>query len=194
MESPAASSCDDLMILANILLNLISAIFIAVIASLFSVFLALKKFKKERLWERKLEAYILIINSLHTVRVANDEAYDEELARNSYEWNNRQAHQASDEEKAADKKRWEGFREAKSDLARVLDTGKLILSSEAIEALSDNLKYRDPDADHKMHVELYDEESARIQQTITEIIGIARKDLGSMGGNIGHSGIVQKSN
>ena len=194
MESPVPSSCDDFMVIANVVLNIISAIFIAVIASWFSVFLTLKKFKKERLWERQLEAYILIINSLHTVRVANDEAYDEELARNSFEWNNGQAHQASDEEKAADKKRWIGFREAKSDLVRVLDTGRLILSGEAIKSLSDILKYRDPDADHKIHVNLYEEESARIEQAITEIIRIARKDLGSIGRNNGNTEILQKKN
>ncbi len=46
-------------------LNILTGIVIAVISSLIATHLALKRFRTEKWWERKVDAYLKIIEALH---------------------------------------------------------------------------------------------------------------------------------
>ena len=52
--------------------DFISHIVIAMLASLVTVHLSLWRFHREKLWEKKLEAYTAIIKSLHHLKIIND--------------------------------------------------------------------------------------------------------------------------
>jgi hypothetical protein len=45
-----------------------SAIFIAVVTSLITVFLSMRKFRTEKWWETRVSAYIDLIDSLHSLK------------------------------------------------------------------------------------------------------------------------------
>ena len=55
------------------------AILMSVFTSWITVKFALGKFQKEKLWERKLDAYQKIIESLHKIKKSYDSDYNDQI-------------------------------------------------------------------------------------------------------------------
>ena len=59
--------------MADILIAVPAAIFIAAVSSWITVYLSLRKFRSEKWWERKADAYANVIEALHNSKEFSDQ-------------------------------------------------------------------------------------------------------------------------
>jgi hypothetical protein len=144
--------------------NLLTAILVAVITSFLSVWLALRRFRAERLWERKADAYVRIIEALHHAKafsehhVGADEIGRELSKDKDTELRNR-ARLGSDE------------------LLKAIDTAALLLPKEAIVRLRQYMKDEEAAKKHTSWVDYLDADAAATRACLQDMIEIARLDL-----------------
>jgi hypothetical protein len=100
-----------------------TSITVAVISSILAVRLALRRFYSEKWWERKIAAYIAIIEALHYVREHADTNLDFELRDRKIPLE-------------ASKELTEKLQEAMRQLRKQRDTGSLVISEKAVAELN----------------------------------------------------------
>lgn len=100
-----------------------SGIVIAVFAAMFSSWLTMVRFRIERWWEKKAEAYIELVEALHQMNLMPSE----QLAAAS---ENR--HELSDEEET---ELWKTFEVARRTVWRIADGTDFIISSEVLAVI-----------------------------------------------------------
>ena len=103
----------------TILGNLFVGIIIAIVTSIITVWLALKRFRSERWWERKADAYSTIVKSLHHMKIYCEETIEE-----------LESHKDMSEEDS--KVLYAKFKEAIEEIAKAKDVGSFIISNEAV--------------------------------------------------------------
>ncbi len=136
----------------------------ALVASWIAVRLAFARYKKEVLWERKLDAYTRILEALHVSRLHSEQARDEALTGQEY----------SKEYKAELQKRELG---AWSELQKVFDVGSLIICEEATAYLREKLKPRYEAWQNDPAFEFWEKEEQIAHEAIVHIKVLAQKDL-----------------
>jgi len=109
----------------NTILSIFTGIVIAFFSSWITVKLALKKFREEKLWERKFDAYTKIIESLYHVK---QQMADEE----SYLIGEKDPNSIPDDEY---KRLLSRYRISREEIAKFKDFGALIISEKAISML-----------------------------------------------------------
>jgi hypothetical protein len=128
--------------------TLLSSIIVAVIAAQISVRLALRRFRTEKWWERKAEAYSRIVEALHSLVVYYDakvaEEYDQVTHTEDFK---KRLNDESDR--------------AIHELRKATGVGAFIISNEAAEALA----------------RIYESEVVAYKKSLSEIRGLAKKDL-----------------
>ncbi|MEE9553740.1 MAG: hypothetical protein V3W18_05530 [candidate division Zixibacteria bacterium] len=105
------------------LLKILSTIAIATISSLITVHLSKKKFRTERWWEKKVEAYERVIEALHNFKKFDSGHLDADLSGIEI----------------TDERKFELMKSAKlaiDEIRRSADAGAFILSEKAIEILT----------------------------------------------------------
>jgi hypothetical protein len=133
--------------------------------------LALKRFYRERWWERKAEAYSKIIEALHYAAHCLSEWSDQELT----------GQKLSDGEA---KQLLNDFRAAQAELKKATGVGAYIISTEAAKVLSDHtIAMAQSDAkfnyDHGDPLfEKYAADSKLYQRTLEKLRTLAKTDLG----------------
>lgn len=104
----------------NIGLALITSLVIAPLSSYITVRLSLSKFKEEKLWERRIDAYERVLDALHVIK------------KNNAKWDNAlrsdRPTPTTEELEELDEKRIE----AMNFLERALDLGEFILPKDVI--------------------------------------------------------------
>jgi hypothetical protein len=145
--------------------NLFMGIIIAVATSTITVWLALKRFRAERWWERKALAYSAIVESLHHMKRWCEEHIEAlELHRDI----------PKDKEEALLVK----FRKASEEIAKAQDVGAFIISNEAVKQL-DALQKGLSSAENAEHLYDYlDMQLSPIIDCLNAIRKIAKNDLG----------------
>jgi len=151
-------------ILDDIIGKIAPSVVAAIVASWVTVRLAFGKFKKEHLWQRKLDAYSKILDALHLCRIRA-----ERLANDSL----REIERSDEQAKTFDTE----YLTATSELHRMIDTGILILPKEVATNLEGAMKPRFGDWKEMSSYEFWDTEDARMKAAISEVISIARPDL-----------------
>ena len=149
---------------ADLIGKIAPSVISALVASFIAVRLAFARYKKEALWERKLEAYTKILEALHVSRLNSEQAYHEALT----------GEERSKEHKAAMQKL---AGDAWSELQKVFDVGSLIVSEEATTYLKSKLKPRYEDWKNDPPFEFWEREEEIAREAIAQIKLLAHKDL-----------------
>lgn len=136
----------------------------AIVASWVTVRLAFGRFKKENLWQRKLEAYSRILDSLHVCRIRAERLMNE---------SQRDIDRSDEQTKEFDME----YSKATSELHRMIDTGVLILPEDIATHLTTVMKPRFDDWKDMPSYEFWNTEDDRIKIAIKVVINIARIDL-----------------
>lgn len=135
----------------------------------FTVTWSLKKFLREKKWEKKSEAYSRIIEALHHLKRIDALYVDEELERKTI----------SEEER---KEILTKYTQAKEELEKYIDMGRYYISDEAIVSLEKLQKTREECYDDWNHggcmpLDIYETELKAADDCLKEIRSIAIKEI-----------------
>ena len=144
--------------------TLIASVPIALFTSWVTVRLSLRKFQSEKWFERKIDAYTKIIESLHHMKTVT--------ARQL-----RAERRGADIPEEVERELIESYRSNLAELRRLADMGSLVFSTDAIgtlETFSRELESATPDGGWW---EYYDVQSAAVNNCLESIRKIAKRDL-----------------
>lgn len=150
--------------MADILVAVASAIFIAAVSSLITVQLSLRKFRTEKWWERKAGAYTEIIEVLHDSKEFSDQHLDAEQRGNEIS-------EELDEELRANAKI------ANAEIRRMASVGAFLLSDEALARLAQFRKDENEASNTTSWYEHLERDWQATSTCLNDIIDIAKKDL-----------------
>lgn len=136
----------------------------ALVASWVTVRLALGRFKKEALWQRKLDAYTRILDALHVCRLRSEQL-ERELSEGSK--------LSSEQQKDMDQK----YSSARSELQRVIDSGSLILPSKATALFAEVMRPRYIDWQEMPPHEFWESEEYQMKKALESLTTVGRADL-----------------
>lgn len=113
--------------LLDIVKTLIPGLTIAVLASILTVRLAIRRFHEEKWWEKKQEMYSRLLETLHDLKNYTAEHYEGQLDPNYI----------TDEKREELERDW---KKSSREFAKLLDLASFHLSSEAIAVLDEYMK------------------------------------------------------
>lgn len=149
----------------EIVLHIISAVVIAGLSSWITVLLSLRKFRTEKWWEKKVEAYSNLLGAIH-----DEKAFAEENLFATKQ--NREISEAEDKELR------EKSKKSGAEIYRAMDVGAFYLSEQAIERL---MKYKKESSeagkDDNSWVSYLIEDLEATNSCLKSMIEIARNDL-----------------
>lgn len=105
------------------LLKILSGIAIAVVSAWVTVLLSRQKFRSERWWERKVEAYEKVIEAFHKSKKFTSEHMDAE-------------YKGEEVEKERDAELRKHAKEGREEILRASDVGSFVLSERAMDILA----------------------------------------------------------
>ena len=150
--------------------SLVVGLFLSVVTAWLTVRFSLQRFHAERWWERKLDAYTAIIESLHHML----NYFSKELEA-SYRGGNISEETA----KALQAK----YRQATEEIDKATDIGSFVISSEAADRLRELRKARDKANDAIDNTftmeEIYEPQLSLVRECLNSIRDIAHRDLGA---------------
>ena len=148
----------------EILLNILSAVAIAGLSSWITVYLSLKKFRTEKWWEKKAEAYSNLVGVIHDAKAFAEK----NLTASS---RNRELSEEEDSDLRAKSCK------AESEIYRAMDVGAFYLSEVAIECLKKYKKESSEAGQEKSWVHYLVEDFDATDKCLQSVIKIARSDL-----------------
>ena len=147
-------------------MNLLPGLIIAVVAAYFTVKLSIKRFRSERWWERKAEAYSVIVEALHHMKNYCEEEIEAQVT-----------HRDLPEEKS--KYLSKKLNRGREEIAKATDIGAFIICEEAVfqlKSLKKNLESAQGPSIGSYYEYLEAQWSA-IDNCLNAISKIAKKDL-----------------
>jgi hypothetical protein len=156
------------------LFTVASSFFSALVAAFLASFLSLRKFKKERLWQEKYEAYKEILTSIHEMRFWASENYASSLCLPTA---------------GMTEETWQLYSLSKKTLLKHIQSGQLLISdpvTEQLQALVSEIwnqehSFQDTGTDeHNYHEELakHAEKVGKIIDTyLAAIVQLSKSDL-----------------
>lgn len=152
---------------STLLQQLLLALIVAVPTAVFTTWLALRRFRTERLWEHKLDAYKTTLESIHNLRISNRIALNAEEGR-LY---------SVDYTKAVHERGAKAWQELAKQTAPV----HYFLSQEAANLLSEFEESAELDSDNGNYYEELDTHSVLLKDLQFRLREAARRDLSSKG-------------
>lgn len=149
----------------DILVGLIPATIIAAFTAVATVHLALRRFRSERWWDRKAEAYSRIVESLVSAVTYFDVMIDY--------WENN----PGDTTKKGREDLQERYEVARLELKKAAGIGAFIISSDAVDALRELEKRPALSWDDEPPWEIFSAELRAHEKALGTIREIARRDL-----------------
>lgn len=146
------------------LVTILTGIFIAGVTSWITVQLSLQKFRSEKWWERKADAYTKLLDALHKSKKFSDEHLEAEY----------KAKEVSDDR---DKELRILAKESREELLRAVDVGAFLLCDEAVKVLKDYEREVEKLSEYETWYEYIDADNTINHRTLKNLIPIARKDL-----------------
>lgn len=148
----------------DIAIQVLTTISIAAVSSLITVQFSLRKFRSERWWERKAEAYSRIIEVLHNAKAfAASHIEAEEKGR-----------ELPEEQDEALRRR---SKVAFDEILKVSDIGAFLLSDDAIERLRLFQKKTEEASSEETWFEYLEKEWSATDKCLKDLIQIAKRDL-----------------
>jgi len=145
-------------------LNFFTSIVVAVLASYLTVRFSLRKFYTEKWWERKCNAYIGIIESLHDIILFL------EIKQTDYG-------QGTGLSVEKEKEIQESYKIAYQKVKKATDIGSFLISKDAEDILIELRNRPTLDPEEYPWFEIYDEENKHHIIALTEFIKSAKTDL-----------------
>jgi predicted CopG family antitoxin len=146
------------------LITIFTGIIIAAVSAWITVHLALRKFRSEHWWEKKVEAYSKVIEALHNSKSFSDKHLDANYAgRNISEDSSKEL----------------GARaiSAQLEIDKMIDIAAFMLSEEANERLKAFKKEIDSFSDCPNWIEYLEYDWKATDSCLNDLIRIAKKDL-----------------
>lgn len=148
----------------KILLQAFFSLVAAVFGSLLVVWLALRRFYREKWWEQKMSAYTSIIQALHHMNRDLEISIRAEYAHGD---TNSDFH-----------KKWRAkHQEAWDEIRKQADIGEFLFSSEAVKLLQEVITNSTSDP-NDMYLDYLERTQSAVQKCMPAIKVAARKDLG----------------
>jgi hypothetical protein len=144
--------------------NVLTAILIAAISAWITVQLSLRRFRTEKWWERKVDAYSRVIEALH-----NSKAFSDQYLHATY-----QGRELSEERQAELRLR---ARAARDDILKAMDVGAFLFSKEALDRLKQYQKDEEDASKHESWHDHLESDWAAANNCLKDIIAISKKDL-----------------
>lgn len=148
----------------EIFVTIFTGILIAGAASWITIQLSLKQFRSQKLWERKVDAYTLILDALHKSKKFSDE-HLEAMYKDK---------EVSDER---DKELRKLSKESREELFRAVDVGAFLLCDEVMVVLKEYECEIDELYVYETWYDYIDADNTINHRTLRKLIPIARKDL-----------------
>ena len=150
--------------MANALITALTGILIAVVSSWVTVQLSLRKFRIEKWWERKADAYASVIEALH-----NSKEFSEQHLRAGER--GREISEDRDAELRVQAKA------GSEEIRRVADIGAFLLSDQAMVRMAQLQKEEDEASDTMDWFEYLEGDYQAVSTCLDDIIAIAKADL-----------------
>ncbi|MCW8865909.1 MAG: hypothetical protein OQK22_13530 [Colwellia sp.] len=144
--------------------KLIVQIIISVGAAFLAAWLANRRFRNEKWWERKADAYANLIEALHDMKWPSGEHFDAEIE-----------HRKLSKEYSEDL--WAEFKEARRNIWRIAETSSFVVSSEVLVAVQDMEKALSKARNADSWFEHLDEQWGAVDDCIKKIKEIGKKEL-----------------
>jgi hypothetical protein len=148
----------------DLLSKIIVAAITAVITAPLTVWLSLRRFYSEKWWERKLTAYLTVIEALHHLSVPFDRAIEAAIENR----------ELGEDEKS---KLWAKHVEAEAEILKHLDMGELLMSTDSVQLLRKMLRSLDEARAKTDHTDYLTTNQRAIWECLTELKPIAMTDL-----------------
>lgn len=148
----------------DVFLTILTGVAIAGLSSWITVHLSLKRFRTEKWWEMRADAYSRLLGTIHDAKAFAEEHLEADI-------------QGLEISKEEDKELREKSQKAEAEIYRAMDVGAFYLSVEAINRLKAYKNHpRDDNVDHSWGAYLVSEHVAT-DSCLKDMIKIARKDL-----------------
>ena len=147
-----------------IIREIIQPIFISILVTIITVKLSLKKFRSEKWWEKKAEAYSKIIDALHQLK----NYCDQKLPASYGEFN---LSPEKENELA------EQYKIAYREFVKALDVGSFIISKEAVKILETYRNRPQLDFNDNPLCEIIECDLKYIKECLQDFKIVAKKDL-----------------
>lgn len=147
--------------------DLLVGVVIALIASVVTWFFASRRFRFEKMWERKADSYAQVIEALHHAK----HFFQEEL--DAYYMNKDLLDDKENQLKAK-------AEEAENEIIKAADTGAFLIAEDAVRALRKYIN-SESESHNKAHTsdEYFDYQLDAVSKCLETVIAIARRDLGT---------------
>lgn len=158
------------------LFPLLSSIATPTIAAVLGYFFVLWKYKKEKMWQEKYNAYREILDAIHNMKHWADETYSSCLCLPTIGV-------------AGEEEFHRGYAEARRCVSKYIDIGKLVISDEVAEKLSEmngllweeSFRFEDTGMDDNNYSDELSRHAENVKKIIDgrleEIINLSKKDL-----------------
>lgn len=150
--------------MSEVFLSIFTGIVIAALSSWITVQLSLKKFRSERWWERKVEAYSKIIEGLHNSK--------------SFAYHHLEAEDKG--RKLPEERKMELRHRAKAGhdgILKAIDVGSFLVSEEALSRLKKYKQEMEQASQQHTWYDYIDESVFATEQCLKDLIEIAKRDL-----------------
>jgi len=150
--------------MVNIALNLLTGIVIATVSAWITVQLSLRRFRAEKWWERKADAYSKVIEALHNSKTSADHFLVAEIR-------GLKLPEDRDEEMRS------RMRAAKDEILKAMDVGSFVLSKEALDRLRQYKRDTDEALKQNSLFEYLETNVTAAERCLNDIIEISKRDL-----------------
>lgn len=145
--------------------NFVSAALIAVISAWIGVWFSVRRFRAEKWWEKKSDAYARIIEALHVSKMFSDKHLEA-------------GERARDVSEEARQQLLKAATAAHNEILRVIDIGAFLLSSASLERLKKYQTEAEAASSAEGWREYLELDWAATNSCLTDLILLAKKDLG----------------
>ena len=154
---------DNLVYVVKVLLP---GLILSIVTAILTVRLSLRRFYAERWWERKVEAYTSIFESLYRLKHYCNIKYEQDCDFDTKPISKEQGKELE--------KQWA---DANMEIGKAIDIGSFVVCDDAVSCLRDFRKR--PRLDYEDHpiFELAAQESEYLDECISRLKTIAKKDL-----------------
>ncbi len=148
----------------NMLYQIASGLLISVVTALVTVQLSLRRFRSERMWERKVQAYERIFESLHHLKAYCDGHLKAEECGSKMDINREQ-------------ELYGKFRLALEEINKYRDIGSFLIAESAVERLKRFEMELEKSYEGKTIFEIADNQYGYVTSCIKDVNEIARSDI-----------------
>lgn len=149
--------------------KLIVQVLISAGAAFLAAWLAAKRFRQDKWWQLKLEAYSELVEALHKMKWPPSEHFDAALERR----------EINDEDS---QELWDEFKKARRNVWRLAEGSSFLISSDVMKSVQEMERGLSDARNAHTWEEHLDEQYASVQKCLDRVKYIGAKELGIKGG------------